>query len=64
MNAHDALELGQLLQPTTTYPVHYEGWTHFHQGRAEIERIFAHAASDALGHIVWPPSGRPQRITA
>ena len=64
MNAHDALELGRLLQPTTTFPVHYEGWTHFHQGRAEIERIFAAAPADTLGHVVWPTSGQPQRITA
>jgi hypothetical protein len=26
MSAHDVIELGALLQPTTTYPVHYEGW--------------------------------------
>lgn len=64
MSAHDALELGRLLQPTTIFPVHYDGWTHFHQGRAEIERMFADAPPDALGHVVWPTSGHPQRVTA
>lgn len=64
MSAHDALELGRVLRPTTTFPVHYDGWTHFHQGRTEIERIFADAPTDALGHVVWPTSGQPQRVVA
>ena len=64
MSGKDAIELCELLRPTTTYPVHYEGWSHFHQGRAEIERSFADAPDGALGHVLWPTSGRPQHVIA
>jgi L-ascorbate metabolism protein UlaG (beta-lactamase superfamily) len=63
MNARDAIELGRTLQPTTTFPVHYEGWSHFHEGRTEIERTFRDPSAHSLGEVVWPTSGRPQHIT-
>jgi len=34
----EAIELCRLVRPRTAIPVHYEGWTHFGQGRAAIER--------------------------
>ena len=33
MTAGDAVELCRLVRPRTVLPVHYEGWSHFRQGR-------------------------------
>ena len=41
MTADNAVELCGLLRPHTTIPVHYEGWSHFQQGRAVVERAFS-----------------------
>jgi hypothetical protein len=62
MSATDAVELGRLIQPTTTFPVHFEGWTHFHQGRADLERKLVETSTNTLGHVVWPTSGHPHHI--
>ena len=47
MTAREAVELCGLLQPRTAIPVHYEGWSHFHEGRDGIEAELA-AAPDAV----------------
>ncbi|GLL02796.1 MBL fold metallo-hydrolase [Dactylosporangium matsuzakiense] len=50
-----AVELCALVRPRTIIPVHYEGWEHFREGRAEVERAFA-AAPDGLGdRLRWLP---------
>ncbi len=61
MTAEDAIELCRLLRPTTAIPVHYEGWSHFRQGRQPIERQLA-ATPDARDMWVWAPIGRPIEI--
>src|SRR3954469_9227711 len=43
MTAKQAVELCRLMRPNAVLPVHYEGWKHFRQGRAAIERAFAEA---------------------
>jgi L-ascorbate metabolism protein UlaG (beta-lactamase superfamily) len=43
MTAEDGIELCRSVQPRTVVPVHYEGWSHFHQGREGIERALASA---------------------
>ena len=62
MSAKDAIELCQLLQPNTAVPVHYEGWSHFKQGREPIERDLADAPADVSSRVVWAPLGHPIRI--
>ena len=37
MTARDAVELCRALRPRVAIPVHYEGWSHFHEGRDAIE---------------------------
>ncbi|WP_432519851.1 MBL fold metallo-hydrolase [Kineococcus sp. SYSU DK006] len=57
--ATEAVELCSLLRPRTIIPVHYEGWGHFHEGRAEVERAFARAPlglSERLHWLPLPPS--------
>ena len=55
MTAADAVELCGLLRPRTVVPVHYEGWSHFRQGRAAVEAAFAGTAAGDLLH--WLPIG-------
>jgi L-ascorbate metabolism protein UlaG (beta-lactamase superfamily) len=46
MNAQDAVELCRLVRPRTAIPVHYEGWSHFSQGRGGIDDDLARAPDD------------------
>jgi L-ascorbate metabolism protein UlaG (beta-lactamase superfamily) len=43
MTATEAVELCALLEPETAVPVHFEGWSHFHEGRSAIEATVAGA---------------------
>ena len=62
LTAEDAVELCRLIDPRTIVPVHYEGWKHFREGRAEVERAFA-AAPDAVRESVrWLPIGEAVEI--
>ncbi|MDG4815032.1 MBL fold metallo-hydrolase [Micromonospora sp. WMMD956] len=55
LTAAEAVELCALVRPRTIVPVHYEGWSHFSQGRAAVEEAFA-AAPDGLGdRLHWLP---------
>ncbi|GAA4603790.1 MBL fold metallo-hydrolase [Actinoplanes octamycinicus] len=55
LTATDAVELCRLVRPRTIIPVHYEGWSHFSQGRDAVERAFA-GAPDGLGErLHWLP---------
>jgi len=57
MTANDAVELCGALRPNTVVPVHYEGWSHFKQGRQAIERELADAPADVRDRVVWAPIG-------
>jgi L-ascorbate metabolism protein UlaG (beta-lactamase superfamily) len=64
MTARDAVELCRLIRPRTIVPIHYEGWKHFTEGRAALEREFAQAPEDVRGHIRWLPLGEEVKIAA
>jgi L-ascorbate metabolism protein UlaG (beta-lactamase superfamily) len=59
MTARDAVALLGTVRPHTVVPVHYEGWKHFQQSRAEMEREFATAPRDVRDRIRWLPIGTP-----
>ncbi|WP_239151786.1 MBL fold metallo-hydrolase [Virgisporangium aurantiacum] len=59
MTARDAVTLIGRVRPHTVVPVHYEGWKHFRQRRAAIEREFATAPPDIRDRIRWLPIGTP-----
>lgn len=59
MTAADAVELCRLLQPRTVVPIHYEGWSHFKQGRDAIEAVLAYAPEVA---VRWLPIGEPVAV--
>ena len=57
MTAQEAVELCRLVRPRTAIPVHYEGWTHFRQGRGAITREFEQAPADISRRLQWLPIG-------
>jgi len=62
MTASDAIELTQLTQPHTAIPIHYEGWKHFREGRATVERELAAAPADIRGRFRWLPIGQAVEV--
>jgi L-ascorbate metabolism protein UlaG (beta-lactamase superfamily) len=59
MTARDAVELVGLLEPRVAVPIHYEGWKHFQQERAAIERELA-----AEPRFRWIEIGAPAEFPA
>src|SRR4051812_10751368 len=59
MTAQDVVELAAALRPRTVIPVHYEGWAHFKQGRAAIEREFTRAPEAFQRSVRWLELGEP-----
>ena len=55
--AKDAIELCRLLEPRVAIPIHYEGWTHFREGRASIEGELADAPEEIRRRFRWIPIG-------
>lgn len=53
----EAVQVAKLLGDATIVPVHYEGWGHFTQGRAEIEQAFA--AESLTERLRFLPFGQP-----
>ena len=71
MTAHDAVQLCRTLRPRVAIPVHYEGWSHFHEGREAIEReISQRPANCAMSSDCYHTANRsksansPSRRTA
>ena len=56
MTAKEAVELCRLVQPRTVIPIHYEGWTHFREGREAIERELS-KAPEVRERVRWLPIG-------
>jgi L-ascorbate metabolism protein UlaG (beta-lactamase superfamily) len=64
MTARDAIELCGLIAPRTAIPIHYEGWKHFREGRAAIERELAQAPEAVRARVRWLPIGEPVTMAA
>jgi L-ascorbate metabolism protein UlaG (beta-lactamase superfamily) len=62
MTAREAIELCGLLGPRIVLPVHYEGWSHFHEGREAIERELAAAPQDVRERFRWIPIGEAAEL--
>jgi L-ascorbate metabolism protein UlaG (beta-lactamase superfamily) len=67
MTALDAVHLCRVLRPRTVVPVHYEGWSHFGQGRRGAQEQFDRAPQEVRDALRWldpgcatdvPPPGR------
>jgi L-ascorbate metabolism protein UlaG (beta-lactamase superfamily) len=57
MSAHHAVDLCRLVRPRTVVPVHYEGWSHFRQGRRAIEAELATAPAEIRDRFRLAPIG-------
>ncbi|MCO1656371.1 MBL fold metallo-hydrolase [Pseudonocardia humida] len=59
MTARDAVRLCEVLRPRAVVPVHYEGWSHFAQGRRAAEEQFARAPRELRDALRWLDPGVP-----
>ncbi|SDE96241.1 L-ascorbate metabolism protein UlaG, beta-lactamase superfamily [Blastococcus fimeti] len=64
MTARQAVELVRGSGVRTVVPVHYEGWTHFRQGRDAVERVLAAAPAEVRARFRWLPLGRPVELVS
>jgi len=64
MTGRDAVELVGLVRPHTAVPIHYEGWSHFKDGRDGVERALAAAPEDVRERFRWVPIGAAVELTA
>lgn len=55
MNAKEGVELARLFPDAAIVPVHYEGWSHFKEGRAHVEAAFT--AAGLSERLVWLERG-------
>lgn len=57
LTARDAVCLAERVRPKMIVPVHYEGWSHFRQGRSAAERAFTEAPIAVRDSVRWLPIG-------
>jgi L-ascorbate metabolism protein UlaG (beta-lactamase superfamily) len=57
LSAEEAAEAAELLGRPVCHPIHYEGWSHFREGKADVERAFARRGLSGL--LSWLPRGEP-----
>jgi L-ascorbate metabolism protein UlaG (beta-lactamase superfamily) len=62
MTAREAVELCREIRPRVAIPVHYEGWSHFHEGRDAIEREIGRAPNDLRDVFRLIPIGEPVEV--
>jgi L-ascorbate metabolism protein UlaG (beta-lactamase superfamily) len=62
MTAEQSIPLLTEVDPTTIVPVHYDGWSHFHEQRAAAEDGFRTASPELRDRIRWLEQGEPTRL--
>jgi L-ascorbate metabolism protein UlaG (beta-lactamase superfamily) len=56
MSVEEALRLTEALQPRRVVPIHFEGWSHYTEGAAEVTRAFERAG--LAERLLWLPRGQ------
>jgi L-ascorbate metabolism protein UlaG (beta-lactamase superfamily) len=64
LTARDAVELLTLVRPHTVVPVHYDGWSHFREGRADLERELASGPEEVRDAVYGLPIGEAAELVA
>ncbi len=64
MTARDAVDLCALLRPRVAIPVHYEGWSHFREGRQAIEDVLDGTRADLRDRFQLLPIGTARELVA
>jgi L-ascorbate metabolism protein UlaG (beta-lactamase superfamily) len=62
MTGTQAARLVDLVRPRVAVPVHYEGWSHFKDGRASIEDALAGAPEATRQRVRWLELGSPTSL--
>lgn len=62
MTGRQAAELVALVDPRVAVPVHYEGWSHFRDGRPELEAAVAGLPEPARRRVRWLAPGEPTDV--
>ena len=62
MTGREAVELSASSRPRMAVPVHYEGWSHFKDGRAQIQDALAGAPAATRGCVRWLTPGSPTDV--
>ncbi len=60
MNAAEAVRVAREFELKTLVPIHYEGWKHFRQGRAEVESACREAGIEE--RVRWLEPATPQTL--
>lgn len=63
MTGEQAVTLCTALRPRVVVPVHYAGWAHFREGRAEVEAAFRRAAPDVRDRVRWLEPGVAAQVS-
>ena len=61
MTADEGVLVARAMPNAAIVPLHYEGWAHFSEGRAEIDRVFTDAG--LRGRVHWLPAGRSATLS-
>jgi L-ascorbate metabolism protein UlaG (beta-lactamase superfamily) len=59
-SAREAIKVVEALKPHTVIPIHYEGWKHFREPRAQAEKEFLRAGRQ--DKVQWLPLGKPVNL--
>jgi L-ascorbate metabolism protein UlaG (beta-lactamase superfamily) len=59
MTGRQAARLIGIVRPRVAVPVHYEGWSHFRDGREGLDRALAAAGEDTRRRVRWLTPGTP-----
>jgi L-ascorbate metabolism protein UlaG (beta-lactamase superfamily) len=62
MNSADAVELVRLTAPRVAVPVHYEGWSHFHESPQHLEDAIATTEPAVRDRVRWLVPGVPEEL--
>lgn len=55
LTAEEAAEAAEVLGRPACYPIHYEGWSHFREGKADVDGAFSRKGLTGL--VNWLPRG-------
>lgn len=58
--AREAAAMARLLGDADIYPIHYEGWSHFREGRGDVEREFERAG--LRSRLRWLPRAEAVQV--
>jgi L-ascorbate metabolism protein UlaG (beta-lactamase superfamily) len=61
LSANEGISVARAMPNATIVPLHYEGWEHFSEGRAEIDRTFA--AAGLSERLRWLSPGQPTDLS-